>query len=64
MFELKKGEPAFEIVDGPMTGRSFQPGQKYKEIPDNYKDRFAKVKSPVPSKSKTPVSTAKKETDK
>lgn len=52
MYMLKKGVPPFEIVEGPMAGRRFVPGQSYAEIPDQEKDRFEKVKSAKPAASK------------
>ncbi|HHL35498.1 MAG TPA: hypothetical protein ENJ30_14155 [Desulfobulbaceae bacterium] len=48
-YRLKKGQPSFEMVDGPMTGHSFIPGQEYElqEIPAAEKGRFETVKEPT-----------------
>ncbi len=40
MFRLKKTSAAFEIVDGPLAGRKYLPGQTYAEIPPEHRDRF------------------------
>jgi len=44
MWKLKKGQPSFEVVDGPLAGHRFQPGQEYKTIPSGEKRRFEKIK--------------------
>ncbi len=49
MYRLKKGQPPIEVVDGPMAGRSFIPGQAYKDIPATEKCRFEKVKAVAPA---------------
>jgi len=40
MWQLKKNQPPFEMVDGPMVGRSFSHGIGYQEIPDGLNHRF------------------------
>lgn len=57
MYVLKKGQPPIEVVDGPMTGRSYFPGMEYSQIPDEERRRFEKKKN-VPAK---PVTTKNKE---
>ncbi len=62
MYRLKKGQPSIEVVDGPMAGRSFVPGQAYedKEIPAAEKSRFEKIRKPAarPEKAKESVKNA------
>lgn len=49
MVKLKKGQEAFVIVDGPDTGRKFEPGVEYDAAPKGYESRFEKVKlGPAP----------------
>jgi len=43
-YTLKKGQPAFDVVDGPMAGRSFNHGQTYTEIPQADVKKFAEIK--------------------
>lgn len=43
-YRLKKGQPAFDVVDGPMAGQRFEPGVPYDEIPKGDAARFEKVK--------------------
>jgi hypothetical protein len=58
--QLIKGQPGFEVVTGEMKGHKFEPGKKYKKIPDKYRNRFVQVKVvqavpvqiPVPEKAK------------
>lgn len=39
---LKKTEPAFEMMTGPLAGRRFEHDRVYFEIPEEHKDRFKK----------------------
>lgn len=41
---LKKGQPPFEVVDGPMAGQKFEPGVEYEKIPEREKKRFTRVR--------------------
>lgn len=45
MWTLKKNQPAFEMVDGPMVGRKFCHGEKYTDIPQNEANRFERVQA-------------------
>jgi hypothetical protein len=40
MYQLKKGQEAFTVVEGPFKGRSFKPGQLYAEIPPQEARKF------------------------
>lgn len=42
-YRLKKNEPAFEVVDGPLAGRKFGHGLVYDEVPKNESRRFEKL---------------------
>jgi len=44
MYQLKKGQESFTVVEGPMAGRSFRPGQTYTDIPAAEARRFAEVR--------------------
>lgn len=61
MFKLKKGQEAFEVVDGPMAGRKFTPGVEYAEVPPQEKQRFAEVKEPKAKPAPPPKKTTGKE---
>jgi hypothetical protein len=43
MVRLKKGQEAFEIVDGPDAGLKFERNKTYDQAPLGYEDRFEKV---------------------
>ena len=43
MYQLKKGQPAFEVVDGELAGRKFAHGTLYAEIPQREAGRFERV---------------------
>ncbi len=44
MWRLKKDQPAFEMVDGPMAGKVYvHGGEEYEVIPEGLSDRFEKV---------------------
>jgi len=45
MYQLKKGQPGFEVVDGPMKGRKFEPGKRSPEVPPREVGRFEKIKT-------------------
>ena len=55
MFRLKKGQPEFEVVDGPMTGRKFLRGVDYAEVPPGEKRRFDEIKQAAPKAVKAPA---------
>lgn len=40
MYRLKEGQESFTVVDGPLAGRTFIPGQPYPEIPPEEAHRF------------------------
>ncbi|MDH5524444.1 MAG: hypothetical protein OEY01_10700 [Desulfobulbaceae bacterium] len=42
---LKKGQERFQVVDGPLAGRSYKPGVEYDEteIPAGDRKKFEKV---------------------
>ena len=40
MWKLKPNQPQFEMVDGPMAGRSYRHGKEYTEIPESEGHRF------------------------
>lgn len=42
-FKLKKGEPAFEAVDGPFAGRRYVPDFAYVEVPPGEEHRFERA---------------------
>jgi hypothetical protein len=47
-YKLKPGQTGFEIVDGPLAGRRFLPGEVYPEVPPGDEDRFERAeKAPV-----------------
>jgi len=59
MWQLKKNQPPFELVDGPMAGRQFVHGRDYEAIPDNYRSRFEHsgeriIKAAEPTAAETP----------
>jgi hypothetical protein len=41
-YSLKKSEPAFEMMTGPLAGRRFEHDRVYFDIPEEHKDRFKK----------------------
>lgn len=43
MYILKAGRPAMEIVEGPLAGMRFVPGQEYPAIPAVIKTNFRKL---------------------
>lgn len=48
MFRLKNGQEAFQVVDGPDTGKTYQRGVEYESIPAGEGHRFEKVSKPAP----------------
>lgn len=40
LYQLKSGQPAFQVVDGPCKGRTYRPGETYQEIPPREAARF------------------------
>lgn len=55
MVKLKKGQEAFEVVDGKFAGRKYLPGVEYADtdVPAEHKSRFEKVRLGVKPKPKT-----------
>lgn len=51
-YKLKKNVEAFEMVDGPLTGRKFKAGEVYDSIPPQYAGRFDAIEPDKPEKSK------------
>lgn len=51
MYELKKNQPEFEQISGPLKGRKFVRGKQYEDIPPEHKDRFEKVKTKPAAKT-------------
>jgi len=47
MYQLRRGQPAIEIVDGPMAGRKFRPGVQYAEVPPGEMHRFEALRAPA-----------------
>jgi len=45
LYKLKPGQEAFQVVDGPCEGRSYQPGVVYTEadIPPQEAKRFQEI---------------------
>lgn len=58
MHRLKKGQEAFEVVDGPMAGRKFRPGEVYAEIPAQEKRRFEAVRPKPAARTKAAAPAA------
>ncbi len=46
-YKLKKTEPEFEAVDGPMAGRKYSHGKEYTkdDLPPGLESRFVKIKT-------------------
>lgn len=40
MWELKRNQPPFEMVDGPMAGSVYKHGRAYEEVPAGHEHRF------------------------
>jgi len=40
MYQLKKGQEGFEVVDGPDAGRAYLRGKPYTKVPAGYENRF------------------------
>ena len=60
MYQLKKGQEKFTVVEGPCKGMSFAPGVRYAEIPREHAKRFTETTAaPAP-----PADPAKPKTDK
>jgi len=43
-YTLKKNQPAFEVVDGPMARQKFTHNVTYSQLPNGYEKRFEAVK--------------------
>lgn len=46
-YRLKKNQPPFEAVDGPLAGRVFTHNILYNEVPPGDRHRFHTEQSPV-----------------
>jgi hypothetical protein len=44
MYQLKKGQESFTVVEGPFAKKTFAPGKIYAEIPPGEAKRFTAVK--------------------
>lgn len=66
MYQLKKGQEAFTVVEGPFAGQTFKPGVHYAEIPKETAGRFAAVKDdgPLPAPEPAAEPAAKPKTEK
>lgn len=40
MWQLKRDQPAFEMVDGPFAGKRFTHDKSYQDIPETMASRF------------------------
>jgi len=61
MFRLKKGKEGFTVVEGPLEGQSFKPGQLYSEVPPSEAAKFEEDTAvPVKSEVSRPARTGKK----
>lgn len=61
MYRLKKNEPNFEIVDGPMAGRRYEHGKSYTKAPAGYRRRFKRIKAALTEKIIKPEKSGKKQ---
>ena len=43
MYQLKKGQETFQIVDGPDEGLTFERNKTYDQAPKGYENRFEPV---------------------
>ncbi len=59
MFRLKENQSGFDMVDGPLAGRQYRPGQTYEVVPERYADRFEKVKPEPRTETPAPAVEAK-----
>ena len=64
-YQLKPGQEAFQVVDGPFEGRQYRPGVTYAEaeIPPREEKRFEEIPaadSPAPAQAE-PKQKPKKE---
>ena len=63
MYQLKKGQEAFTLVEGPLAGRTYKPGERYQEIPRELSGRFTAIKA-VPAPPEPLAEDAKPKTEK
>lgn len=58
-YKLKATQPPFEVVDGPLSGKKFERGQLYTEIPADLEHRFTvEIKAKTSSDKKLPTPSA------
>lgn len=62
MWKLKQTHHAFEMVDGPMTGRTFTHGIEYAEIPIRYSGSFELATPASPVAAAEPATPPAKKT--
>ena len=43
MYQLKKGQESFDVVDGEFAGRKYVKGKVYDAVPPNEKHKFEKI---------------------
>lgn len=63
-YKLKSGQEAFQIVDGPDAGNSFERNVEYPKLPAGYENRFEPVRkapNPEPARPAADKSTKAKE---
>ena len=59
-YKLKKGQPGFQVVDGPMRGHVFEPNLVYVSVPDRHAGRFDAVNVPAPGENEHEAQNLKK----
>ena len=60
MYQLKKGQEAFTVVEGPLKGKTFKPGARYEEIPRECAGRFAAIRAAATAAEPVKPKTEKK----
>lgn len=48
MYQLKPGQEAFEVVDGPFAGKKYEKGVSYDAVPEHEAHRFQPVALELP----------------
>jgi len=64
MYQLKKGQEAFTVVEGPLKGKTFKPGARYDDIPPGMSGRFAAIKAAAAPEPEPAAEPAKPKTEK
>jgi len=52
MYQLKKGQESFDMVDGEFAGRKYRKGKVYDAVPPNEKHKFEAVQGSKVQRSK------------